>query len=129
VVAIFCDRLLNDQKAIINGDGGQTRDFVFVKDVVESNLKALDYLMSEQTSSDIFNIGTGVETDINTVFKILKEKTGSHQSEIHDEAKPGEQRRSVLDFSKAKNILSWEPKYGLDQGLTKTVEYYKAKTF
>jgi len=123
VVAIFTKKLLSGEKAIINGDGKQTRDFVYVKDVVKANLLALDYL-----KSDFFNIGTGIENDVNTIFKLLKEKAGSKQKEIHISGKLGEQRRSVLNCSKAKKLLGWSPKYSLEKGLEETVKYYREKT-
>ncbi len=119
VVAIFTDRLLQNKKAIINGDGKQTRDFVFVEDVVESNVLALRY-----PKSDTFNIATGIETDINRIFRMLKDKAGSKQKETHGPAKSGEQRRSVLDCSKAKRFLKWKPRHSLQEGIAKTVEYY-----
>lgn len=122
VVAIFTEKLLNGKEAIINGDGKQTRDFIYVDDVVESNLLALNY-----SKSDIFNIGTGIETDINTIFRVLKDKTGSMQKEIHGPAKLGEQQRSVLGCSKAKRLLGWRSKYSLEKGITKTVEFYRKK--
>ena len=122
VVAIFTQRLLSDEKAIINGDGKQTRDFVYVKDVVAANLLALNH-----PDSDFFNIGTGIETDVNAIFRLLKKKIGSKQKELHGPKKPGEQKRSVLDYSKAKKILSWSPKYDLEKGMEETVKYYKDK--
>ena len=120
VVAIFTERLLGGNKAIINGDGKQTRDFVFVEDVVESNVLALKY-----PESDIFNIGTGTETNISQIFRILKRKTGSKQKELHGPAKLGEQERSVLECSKAKGLLKWKPRFGLEEGIARTVEYYQ----
>ena len=120
VVAIFAQKLLTGKEAVINGDGKQTRDFVFVDDVVESNLLALNY-----PKSDIFNIGTGKETDINCIFRLLKKTTGSKQKEIHAPPKPGEQRRSVLDCSKAEKFLKWKPKYSLQEGIGKTVEFFQ----
>ena len=123
VVAIFTQKLLSGEEAIINGDGKQTRDFVYVKDVVKTNLLALDY-----PESDFFNIGTGIENDVNTIFKLLRQKTGSKQKEIHKPGKPGEQKRSVLDCSKAKKLLGWSPKYSLENGLEETVKYYREKT-
>jgi UDP-glucose 4-epimerase len=120
VVAIFVERLLRGEEAVINGDGKQTRDFVFVDDVAESNLLALRY-----PKSDIFNIGTGIETDINSVFRLLKKITGSRQKESHAPPKPAEQQKSVLDYSKAKRVLRWKPKCALHDGMTKTVEYFQ----
>jgi UDP-glucose 4-epimerase len=123
VVAIFTQRLLSGEKVIINGDGKQTRDFVYVKDVVKANLLALDY-----SKSDYFNIGTGIENDVNTIFKLLKEKAGSKQKDRHRPGKLGEQRRSVLDCSKAKKLLDWSPKYSLEKGLEETVKFYEEKS-
>ncbi len=119
VVAIFTERLLENKKAIINGDGKQTRDFVFVQDVVESNVLALKY-----PQSDIFNIGTGIETDINHIFRTLKKEAGSKQKELHGPAKSGEQQRSVIECLKAKRVLKWKPRYNLEEGIARTVQYY-----
>jgi UDP-glucose 4-epimerase len=120
VVAIFGERLLSGKKAVIYGDGKRTRDFVFVDDVVQANLLALDY-----PHSDIFNIGTGIETDINSIFGLLKRETGSRQKELHAPPRPGEQERSVLDHSKARRLLKWKPKYELSEGMARTVEFFQ----
>ena len=120
VVAIFAERLLAGKKAVIYGDGKQTRDFVFVEDVVEANLLALDH-----PKSDVFNIGTGTETNVNSIFGMLKEETGSRQKKIHAPPKPGEQERSVLDYSKAQRLLKWKPKCDLSTGMSKTVEFFQ----
>ena len=122
VVAIFFENLLNQKKAEIYGDGKQTRDFVFIDDVVKSNLLALDH-----DKSGIFNIGTSVETDVNRIFNLIKNSVGSNQKEIHAPAVPGEQRRSALDISKAKKELDWEPVYSLEQGIEKTIGFYKER--
>jgi UDP-glucose 4-epimerase len=123
VVAIFTQRMLRGEQTMINGTGEQTRDFVYVKDVVKANVLALDH-----PESDIFNIGTGLETDITTIFRILVEKTQSGQEEKHAPAQPGEQMRSVLDWKKAKQKLNWSPSYKLEDGLEETVEYFKSKS-
>jgi len=120
VVAVFCERLLNQKKAVINGDGKQTRDFVYVSDVVESNVLALDY-----PESDIFNIATGKETDINSLFRLIKNEASSSQKEIHGPAVEEEQKRSCLDISKAKKLLRWEPEYSLEEGIKKTINFYR----
>lgn len=122
VIAIFCERFFNKNKAIINGDGEQTRDFVYVEDVVGANVLALEF-----KESGAFNIGTGVETSVNTIFGLLKQKIGIDQKEIHASPIPGEQKRSVLDFSKAKKLLGWEPEYDLIKGIEKTIEFYRKR--
>ncbi|MCD6147770.1 SDR family oxidoreductase [bacterium] len=120
VVAIFTDKMLSGNQPIINGSGRQTRDFVYVKDVVEAALLAM-----EKEKSGIYNIGTAKETSINEIFRKIKELTGSNCQEIHGPEKPGEQKRSCLDYSKAKKELNWRPKYNLEEGLKETVKWFK----
>ncbi len=121
VVAIFIEKFLADEQPIINGDGLQTRDFVYVGDVVAANLLALAY---PQTGT--FNIGTGQETDILTIYRQLQEITGSHRNPVHGPAKPGEQRRSALDSSLARRLLGWQPQISLAEGLSRTVRAFQA---
>jgi UDP-glucose 4-epimerase len=122
VVAIFTTKLLDGDQPIINGDGKQTRDYVFVGDVVKANLKALNY-----DQNDCFNIGTGLETNVNQIFNRLNKLSNGKAQEKHGPAKSGEQQRSVISFEKAKRILGWEPKVDLDAGLKQTVVYFKKK--
>ena len=121
VVAIFAQRLLNNETARINGDGKQTRDFIYVGDVAEANARAL--------TSDVvgsFNVGTGVETDINAIFQGLKRLSGNNQPEVHGPALPGEQRRSVVDARKIQKVMGWRPSTSLEAGLDATVRYFRA---
>jgi UDP-glucose 4-epimerase len=120
VVAIFSQRLLSGEKARINGDGKQTRDFVYVGDVAEANARAL---ASDAVGS--FNVGTGIETDVNTIFQMLARLTGSNQPEEHGPPMPGEQRRSVVDARKIEKQLGWKPKTSLNAGLDATVRYFR----
>ena len=122
VVAIFIQKMLNNEQAVINGNGRQTRDFVFVDDVVEANLAMLG-----QETQGTYNVGTGVETSINDLFRILVQHTGSTCKEVHGPAKKGEQARSVIDGGKLRQEVSWEPKADLSDGLKKTVEYFRAR--
>ena len=120
VVAIFIEKLLAGQQPRINGDGLQTRDFVFVGDIVAANLLALDY-----PRAGTFNIGTGQETDILTVYLKLQELMGSALGPVHGPAKPGEQRRSVLDSTLAQSELGWQPRVSLAQGLAQTAAAFR----
>jgi UDP-glucose 4-epimerase len=122
VVAIFIQKMLNNEQAVINGNGRQTRDFVFVDDVVEANLA-----MMGQETQGTYNVGTGVETSINDLFRILIQHTGSTCKEIHGPAKKGEQARSVIDTTKLRHEVSWEPRADLSDGLKKTVEYFRER--
>ncbi len=121
VIAIFCDKMLSEEQPIINGDGTQTRDFVYVDDVIEANILAMK---SEKIG--IYNIGTAKEVDINTIFRELIKLTGSKCKEIHNPLKPGEQKRSCLDFEKVKKELGWQPKYDINKGLEKTVAWFRS---
>ena len=120
VVAIFIEKLLAGEQPRINGDGLQTRDFVFVGDIVAANLLALDY-----PRAGAFNIGTGRETDILTVYRQLQELVGSPLGPVHGPAKPGEQRRSALDSTLAQQELGWQPRVSLSQGLARTVAAFR----
>lgn len=122
VVAIFIQKMLNNEQAVINGNGRQTRDFVFVDDVVEANLAVMG-----QETQGTFNVGTGAETSINDLFRILVQHTGSTCKEVHGPAKKGEQARSVIDSTKLRHEVSWEPKADLSEGLKKTVEYFRSR--
>ena len=120
VVAIFSSRMLNGEQTTVNGDGLQTRDYVFVGDVVNANLKALDY-----DSNDYFNIATGIETNVNELFHQLNHLTNANAKEVRGPAQPGEQLRSVLNIQKAKKLLNWIPQVSLNEGLAQTVEFFK----
>jgi UDP-glucose 4-epimerase len=120
VVAIFIEKFLAGQQPLINGDGLQTRDFVYVEDVVAANKLALNY-----PQAGTFNIGTGRETDIRTIYLNLQEITGSSLGPNHGPAKPGEQLRSALDSTRAREFLGWQPQVSLTEGLAGTVEWFR----
>jgi len=122
VVATFCDKLLKNQRPIINGNGKQTRDFVYVEDVVEALILAMN-----SKKVGIFNIATAKETSIKSLFKKINELAGSNFRETYKPIKVEEQKRSCLDYSRASKELKWNPKYNLDQGLTKTIEWFNKK--
>ncbi len=120
VVAIFIAQLLAGKSPVINGDGKQTRDYVFVGDVVRANVAALD-----TNYTGAVNIGTGRETDVVTICESLREGVGSPVKAIHGPAKLGEQRRSCLVTSLAQKVLGWRPQVGLKEGLEQTIAYYR----
>lgn len=121
VIAIFVQKLLSGQSPVINGDGKQTRDYVYVGDVVEANVRAV-----KTAYIGTCNIGTGKETDVLNIVGELKNILKTSTEAVHGPAKPGEQRRSCLDVSKAKDVLGWSPKTVLKVGLLKTVEYFRS---
>jgi len=118
VVAIFISQLLAGKSPIINGDGKQTRDYVFVGDVVRANVAALD-----ASYVGPINIGTGRETDVVTICELLRQGLESKIKAVHGPAKLGEQRRSCLDVSLAGKVLRWRPEVTLQSGLKKTIAY------
>ena len=124
VVAIFTEKLLDGEECIINGDGTQTRDYVFVGDVVRAHMLSLDTLKG----SDIFNISTATETDVNEIFQVLSELTTDGQAEAkHGPTKAGEQQRSVCSYDYAERRLGWRPNITLIEGLRETVDYFQRK--
>jgi UDP-glucose 4-epimerase len=120
VVAIFATKLLSGEPVVINGDGLQTRDYVYVDDVVRANLCAIS---AAQVGS--FNIGTGLETSVNELFLHIRDACGSSTSAVHGEAKPGEQMRSALAIERAKRLLGWAPAVDLEEGLQRTVAFFR----
>ncbi len=121
VVAIFSDMMLSGEQPTINGDGRQTRDYVYVEDVVIASMLAM-----KKNKVGIFNVGTAKETNVNTILKKLKKLTKSECKEIHKPVKAGEQKRSCLDYSKIKKEFGWQPKYNLENGLKETIKWFKA---
>lgn len=122
VVAIFTERMLKGEQPIVHGDGLQTRDYVYVGDAVRANILALEY-----PHTDVFNIGTGVETDVNTIYQKLKSLTNARCAEKHGPPKKGEQLRSVLSYEKIRTTLGWSPEVDIDEGLRRTVAFFSRK--
>ncbi|MDO8470600.1 MAG: NAD-dependent epimerase/dehydratase family protein [bacterium] len=121
VVAIFSRTLLQGKQPILYGNGTQTRDFVFVEDVVQANLLAFNH-----KTSGVWNIGTGKETSISLLLKEIQEATGSRKKARTLPLRPGEQKRSCLNMGKARRELGWKPTTTMREGLRKTVQWMEA---
>ncbi len=121
VVAIFAARLLAGDECVVNGDGEQTRDYVYVEDVANAVARAL----ARPDVAGIVNIGTAAETSVNELYRRLARLAGVMRAPRHGPPRPGEQRRSVLDATRAKARLGWTPAASLDEGLAKTVAWFK----
>jgi len=121
VVAIFTQKLLSGEQAVINGDGLITRDYIYIDDVVEANLAA----MQDEVVGN-FNVTTGLEHDVNFIFRELRRITGSTMEEHHGPAKKGEQRRACCSPSKLK-AYGWQPRMEFSDGLLSTVDWFKTK--
>jgi UDP-glucose 4-epimerase len=120
VVAIFTGQMLRGDGVVINGDGNQVRDFVYVGDCARANLLALSV-----RPTGIFNLGWGRGTTVNEVFTALAGATGYALSPVHAPAKLGETRAIFLDASRARAVLGWQPTVSLTDGLVATVGYFR----
>lgn len=122
VVAIFTVKMLHGEQAIINGSGEQERDFAYVGDVARANLLALD-----RGDGGFFNIGTGAGTSINDIFSKLRSSTGYQKQDVHGPAKAGEVFKIYLQADRARSELGWQPTTSLEDGLHRTVEYFRTQ--
>jgi UDP-glucose 4-epimerase len=123
VVAVFCRRLARGLAPVVNGDGGQTRDFVYVADLVEGVRRAM-----ARQATGVINLGTGRETSVLELARRLCRLAGVDPARIeHRDPVAGEQRRSVLDPARAGTDLDWRPATGLDQGLAETWAWFRDK--
>ena len=120
VVAIFSERLLRGETCTINGTGQQTRDFVHGPDVARGNL-----LAATRDVEGPINVGTGIETDVNRLYALLARAAGTDRPAKHAPGKPGEQMRSSVDPSRAADLLGWRPTVALEEGLRRTIEWFR----
>ena len=123
IVAIFTQKMLKGDQVLLNGNGFQTRDYIFVHDVVEAVVAGLPPQVQ-----GIYNVGTGQETTVNEIFGYLRKLTNSECREIHGPAKKGEQFRSSLNASRLQEAIEWEPTVSLPDGLMQTVQFFRGKS-
>jgi len=123
VISRFAERITKHHPITIYGDGKQTRDFVFVKDVVQANLLAMDSTNSK--SADLFNIGTGIQTSLNNLAEMMMTAAGTEVPIHYEPVREGDVRFSCADISKAQRILNYAPKYTLEEGLKRTIEAFR----
>lgn len=122
VVAIFSETMLRGERPMIFGDGTKTRDYVHVEDIVRANIICL-----EKGDGDVFNLGWGEEVSDQRIFEMVRDAVGVRLEPIYSSKRPGEVDRIALDARKAKEILGWEPKIRLEEGVLRTVEFYRNK--
>ncbi|MBU1706934.1 NAD-dependent epimerase/dehydratase family protein [bacterium] len=121
VNAIFIDHMLEGKPPVIYGDGEQLRDYVYVSDIVEANILAL-----EKGSGQILNIGSGMGTSVNQIASILAKLLDFHEAPIYAPARAGEIQNIYLDPTLAKKILGWNTKISFEEGLRRTIEWHKS---
>ncbi|MFN8496832.1 MAG: NAD-dependent epimerase/dehydratase family protein [Anaerolineae bacterium] len=124
VVAIFTGQMLGGGQPLINGTGEQERDFVYVSDVARANLIA-----AERGDGGTYNIGSGVGTSVNRIYERLAALTGYNAPAAHGPGKPGEVYKIYLDATRARQELEWTPQVSLDDGLARTVAFFKESLF
>lgn len=122
VVAIFTGRLLGGEPCTVFGTGDQTRDFVYVDDVVDAFVRAAD-----RADGLVVNIGTGEETTVNHLYEVMAAAAGVHAPAVRAPARPGELDRNVLDISRARAELGWSPRVKLDEGLANVIEWFRQR--
>ena len=122
VISLFIKALSERTTPIIYGDGGQTRDFTYVSNVVDGVLRAAE---TPGVSGEVFNLATKGRVSLKELLETLKKIFGSDAEPIYKEARPGDVRDSQADISKAERLLGYKPTVGLEEGLRKTVEWYK----
>jgi len=120
VISIFCKNILDGAQPKVFGSGLNTRDFVYVKDIVNANLLALNY-----EKNDVFNVSSGKETTIISLAELILSNLKSSGGIVHLEEIKGEQKRSILSNDKAEKLLGWKPAYSLEKGLKSTCEWFK----
>jgi len=125
VVAIFSRAIFEKRELTVNGDGEQTRDYIYVGDVVLANMLASEIALSQEFL--VVNIGTGVETSVNGILRMFREITGNDIASRHGPARPGEQRRSVLNSGLAERVIGWKSSTDLKTGLALTFEWFATK--
>jgi UDP-glucose 4-epimerase len=123
VVSIFVDKLLNNEAPYIFGDGDQTRDFIYVKDIARANILAL-----YKGDNELMNISTNKAITVNELFKMMKSISGSKSDVIHKEERKGDILHSYLDNRRAEEKLGWKVQFNLANGIRETVKYYRELT-
>ncbi|MDA8138121.1 MAG: SDR family oxidoreductase [Desulfobacteraceae bacterium] len=122
VISIFMLRALSGHQPMIYGDGGQTRDFVFVKDVVQANLLAA---IQEAAAGKVFNVGTSNSIEINRLWQMIANMSGCNLAPQHEAPRPGDIVHSLAGIQRAREVLGFEPKVSFEEGLRQTFEWYQ----
>lgn len=125
-IPLFINALLNNTAPAINGDGEQTRDFTFVENAVQANIKGM-FELNVKTDGTIFNIAVGERVSLNQLIEILKKLIGTTIQQTYRADRPGDVRDSLADISKAKNAINYQPQVKIEEGLKYTLAWFKSK--
>jgi UDP-N-acetylglucosamine/UDP-N-acetylgalactosamine 4-epimerase len=124
VIPLFVKAIINNTSAYINGDGEQTRDFTFVENAVQVNIKGM-LIKNDEAKNKVYNVAVGENYSINYLYNNIKEYLKSDADVIYREPREGDVRNSLADISLAKKLLGYEPATKFEKGLKETIEYFK----
>ena len=124
VIPLFVKAIMNDTPAFINGDGDQTRDFTFVENAVQVNIKGM-LTDNDEAKNKVYNVAVGENYSVNFLYNSIREYLHSNIEAVHREPREGDIRNSLADISRAKNLLDYQPTTKFETGLIKTIEYFK----
>lgn len=124
VIPLFVKAIMNNRPAFINGDGEQTRDFTFVENAVQVNIKGM-LTDNNEAKNKVYNVAVGENYSVNFLYNSIREYLHSDIEAIHREPREGDIRNSLADISRAKNLLGYQPTTKFETGLIKTIEYFK----
>ncbi len=124
VIPLFINAVLQNESPIIFGDGEQTRDFTFIENVVQANIKAA-FVQDKEAVNQVYNIGLSERISLNQLFDIIKQKSGAHLDAIYKDNRAGDVRDSLADISKARRLLNYNPAVKIEEGLAKTLEWFQ----
>ena len=124
VIPLFVKAIIENKSPLINGDGEHSRDFTYVANAVQANIKAM-FTKNKNAVNQVYNIAYGKQTSLNELFSNLKNIAGSGLAAIHGADRKGDVKHSLADISKAKNLIQYDPEISVEAGLRKTFEWYK----
>ena len=126
VIPLFIEALLKNQSPFINGDGKQSRDFTYIENAVQANIRAL-FTKNEKALGEVFNVAVGEKFSLVELFESIKAGTGATVSAVHREYRKGDVKNSLADISKAKDLLGYQPQVRFKEGIYRTIQWFKEK--
>jgi len=124
VIPIFITKIIQGERPVIFGDGEQSRDFTYVTNIVEANRLAIE---ASEISGEVINVACGDKTTVNQLFETIRKLLQKDLAPIHEEPRPGDIRHSFADIAKAREVLKYEPKISLGEGLQETIRWYQER--
>jgi UDP-N-acetylglucosamine 4-epimerase len=126
VVPLFIKSILDNEPPLINGSGEHSRDFTYVANAVQANIKAL-FTENSEAINQVYNIACGIQTSLSDLFETLKEIAGSDLAPRYGPERAGDVKHSLADISKAANLLGYQPEVSVREGLKQTFDWYRER--